>query len=153
MEKRWIEVEPYGPDRAGDVGGDNQISEAWGRRFVLPRRADGLIPVMDLDFFAERNLTVSPDGIGVTRQTHFALCRDLNDVGGTEEWADCDSASIGGDGAKTGGDALLMCKQAPAPTLGWWDGEPFHGNPPAAPPLQPADWSGPGAPEIVFGRR
>lgn len=86
---RYTEVDPAGPHVSGDVGGDNQISEAWGRRFYreLP---DGEYAVIDVDFYVEQEGDKEDGGtrLAITRQMHFTRCTDLSDPGSSEVYAD-----------------------------------------------------------------
>lgn len=81
----WRELEPLGAQRGGDVGGDDQVSESWCRRFVKPV-GDGEHAQVTVYFFLARR--TGPDGqpeaeLELTRQTEYSVCRtdfaDRND--------------------------------------------------------------------------
>lgn len=90
---QWHEVEPYGPLDEGDIGGDIQVGIAWGRRFarLLP---SGRWAVIDDAYYTVAENTrpgreddnAEPNDI--QNQVSFTVCRDLDDVAGTEEYAD-----------------------------------------------------------------
>ncbi|MFG3710951.1 hypothetical protein [Micromonospora sp. NPDC047730] len=83
----WREVAPAEPTDHGVVGGDGQLSTAWGRRFAR-RMPDGLWAVIDHFFYVETDVMHESGERWLTEGIWRTACRDLRDVGGTEEWAD-----------------------------------------------------------------
>jgi hypothetical protein len=78
----WTRVDPRVAP-AGDVGGDGQLSEAYGARFWHPL-ADGRFAVIDRAFY------VADHGGGpvLECQTEYLICRDWQRPGDTEERSD-----------------------------------------------------------------
>ncbi|MEU1761250.1 hypothetical protein [Micromonospora sp. NPDC005652] len=130
MEKRWIEVEPLGPQPSGDVGGDGQVSEAYGRRFALPRNDEEQVPVMDVYYYVGHEDRARADSpLSVQRQVQYTLCTDLADPGSTEVWSDMVYQTlVGPAGEPTDDDARRMCAEMPAPGLGDWTGSRSYGE-------------------------
>lgn len=118
---RYAEVDPVGPHVSGDVGGDNQVSEAWGRRFyrVLP---DGEYAVIDVDFYVEDENGQDHEDrprLVITRQTHFARCTDLEDPGSSETYADVMYATETTFAPPTEELAKRMCAEFDPAELDW----------------------------------
>ena len=87
----YVEHGKYSPNE-GDIGGDIQLSDAPGRRFVH-QREDGTWDVIteaayvvpgDQTAFDNGTFSGRKHGYGVQNQTEIMHCRDLEDVGGTE---------------------------------------------------------------------
>lgn len=90
---QWHEVEPFGPYDEGEVGGDIQDGTAWGRRFarLLPSGrwaviTDTYYTVADNTRPGRNDDDQTPNDI--QNCTMFTVCRNMEDVGGTEEWGD-----------------------------------------------------------------
>lgn len=76
----WVRHEPL-VDKAGDVGGDAQMSEAYAARWSR------LLPG-DLHAVVTRSFYVtSCHGGGIECDTEFAVCRDVRRPGDTELWS------------------------------------------------------------------
>lgn len=119
---KWREVAPAEPRDVGQVGGDGQLSTAWGRRFAR-RRDDGLWAVIDDFFFVETDANREVGFSWITHGRHYSVSRDLRDVGGTEEWADVTYEALDSVGTPTDRDAYAMCEMVDG-DFGW-DGQPF----------------------------
>lgn len=130
MERKWTEVAPLGPQDHGDVGGDAQASDSWGRRFVLPRDEEGLVPVLEVRYFIARKDHLNEGGPRcVRRQVEYMLCTDPYDPGSTEVWSDQAEQDLIGPAAEpTSEDARRMCAEMPPPGLGDWTGAREHGE-------------------------
>lgn len=122
----YAEAEPCRATQGGDTGGDEQASDSWCRRFVRPldnnRYAVITVYVYVHD---ERMRTGDPDAAAppvLTRQTEFAVCRDPDDVGGTEEF--CDYTYVPEPGRPATEDAARDVCDAIDPAIFAWDGTP-----------------------------
>lgn len=91
----WTRVQPD-VMRAGDVGGDDQVSEAYGARFWHPL-ADGRFAVIDRAFY------VADHGQGpvLELQTEYVICRDWRRPFDTEEQSDARYTECDDEGGVT----------------------------------------------------
>lgn len=80
--KEWREIEPAGPQPAGDVGGDDQLTKAFSRRWgrELPSGEWAIVEVTTYGLAGDewRTMQIDVDDI---------ICTDPKDVGGTEVWS------------------------------------------------------------------
>lgn len=90
---QWHEVEPFGPMDEGDVGGDWQVGTAWGRRFARRLPSGRWAVITDVFYTVADNTRegrehddTEPNDI--QNSTEFTVCRDLDDIGMTEELSD-----------------------------------------------------------------
>ncbi len=123
--KRYVELDPAGPQPAGDVGGDYQCGEAWGRRFA--RRIEGTVPwaVIEVTFHIEDGAVVDfIDGAELTRITSYSTCTDIRDVGATEGWAGTKHERVPTAQEPTEQDVKQACHDLDPAGLAW-DGTPF----------------------------
>lgn len=125
MTNTYNEVDPTGPQPHGDIGGDRQLSESWGRRF----RRDHLTPdgehvVVTVAFYIEAGEPGDEQPIALMREVEYMLCRDPRDPGSTEIWSDTRYDQIEFDGQPTEDDARAACATFD-PTAITWDGEPL----------------------------
>ena len=81
----WIEKDTI--CEAGDVGGDNQIGEAFNRRFYHPDKPGRLITVSVYAVNYENDAVEGGYELGIEEQIERMICRDIEDPGSTEE--DC----------------------------------------------------------------
>lgn len=89
IELNFTEVEPLGPQLAGDRN-EFQVHEAWGRRFAAEFTGDQTYwAVVEVTFFQEN---LAGGGLVLTREDEYTICTDLRDIGTSEEWADADYA-------------------------------------------------------------
>lgn len=108
---RWRELAPFGPQIAGDVGGDDQVSEAHSRRFAR-QHADGSWSVYDTTYYVVRR-----DGqTYIERQTGYCQCSDPHDPGSTETWADYRFGRLTGT---TEADAIVHCAAVTTDEITW----------------------------------
>lgn len=112
-QRPWVEA-PGGPQPAGDVGGDGQVSEAWGRRFTA-RRGDGMFAVVDDTFYVEVDPNVTGAEPQVTRQVGLTVCTDSNDPGGTEVWGGYLYRKVSVDDAEITEEVARACCAAALP--------------------------------------
>lgn len=77
-------------DDAGSVGGDIQIGAAPERRFTHATLPGRVIDVTAYPIKGDGTDPMPPEDapIHLSWQTHMTICRDIEDPGGTEEWAD-----------------------------------------------------------------
>lgn len=75
---------------AGDIGGDIQAGEAYEKRFIHPKFAGRLVVVAVYPVFGDGSNPMPPDVtvISLQVQIEYMICRDVDDPGSTEEWAD-----------------------------------------------------------------
>lgn len=54
---RWVEVAPRGPQKHGHVGGDVQVTEGWGRRWIKrhPKLKNYAMVIEDVVYGCEEN--------------------------------------------------------------------------------------------------
>lgn len=104
VDGKWREVAPLGISDYGDIGGDGQLSAAWGQRFAL-RTPDGLWAVVDHFFYVETDVMHESGTQWLTEGIWRTRCRHLSDVGGTEEWADVEYNALNTVGEVTDRDA------------------------------------------------
>lgn len=100
--------------RAGDVGGDVQVGEAFGARWA--RRLDGgLWAVVTRSYY--------PAELHGARylecDTEYLVCTDLSDPGGTEQWSD--GRAVPCTGNPTGEGACNAAVGALGPDDGEWN--------------------------------
>lgn len=118
----YTEVEPVGPQEHGDVGGDNQLSGAWGRRFLRDdTTGDGEYAMVTVTFYTESDPN-DGDRVLLTRQVEYMLCRDPQDPGGTEVWSDLRYDDIPVGGTPDERTAQVACRSFD-PAAVTWDGE------------------------------
>lgn len=124
----YREMDPCEPTPGGDVGGDVQVGESWCRRFTHPV-TEGEHAVVTVYFYLSE-----VDGVKeMTRQIEYLLCRDPDDPGGTEIWADqYDNEVRVSDSELTEGAAKRLCGELnhPASWYPSWNGEPFNSSRP-----------------------
>lgn len=119
---RWRELAPHGQQPAGDVGGDDQISEAYSRRFAR-QHADGSWAIYEVAFYVvtRREVGESAARTYVERQRYYAGCADPFDPGADERWPDYRYTEAGS--GTTEADAIAACADLVAEAIGW-DGTP-----------------------------
>lgn len=133
MDKNWTEMAPLGPFPSGDIGGDEQASEAHGRRFVLPPTADGLIPMLTISYYVAYHVPEDKTYTFIRRHSEMMLCADPSDPGGTEAW--CEylyempvwSRRTAFASNPNESDVLRIVREMSTPTLEDWDGTREHG--------------------------
>lgn len=119
---QWLEVAPAGAQRAGDIGGDIQRSEAYARRYAraLP---DGTWAVIDDAYY-----TTEEDGtIGVQNQVTYTVCADLADPGSSETWSDSVYEDVTVPVEADDEGVKAHCNGVNPGAFGW-DGVPFHSS-------------------------
>lgn len=81
---RWRKDETIFP--AGDVGGEEQVSEGYSVRFYpVVEPVDGRHALITVNLYAAYG---AEGRYSAETQTEYMICTDLDDVGGTEEWSD-----------------------------------------------------------------
>lgn len=130
MDRQWQEDEPLGPVLSGDLGGDEQVSDSWCRRFTLPAREDGAIPMLTISYYVALENPNAENDKRVLLRRHFEylLCTDAGDPGGTEVWSEYGYGRAPLPWQATERDARRACDEMEAPTLADWDGTEQHGT-------------------------
>lgn len=92
-ESIWKDDE-HGISRAGDVGGDIQIGEAYSRRFVHSRLAGRHIEVSAYPVANNQPDPGAEPVISLEIQTELMVATDPDDPGGTEVWSDLEYSDL-----------------------------------------------------------
>lgn len=113
----WQRAVPF-VHEAADIGGDDQISDAWESRWWAPL-TDGTFAVITRYYYV-----VERDGRRfLEEQTEYMWCRDHEHPGDTEINADGMYREVDpeGDTVDEGTDTKFFAEQAPYPSLTEWD--------------------------------
>jgi hypothetical protein len=124
----YIEMSPPWPLPNGDIGGDRQLGESWGRRFRREQpTADGDHPMVNVSFYVEAGDFGAGESTAMMREVEYMLCRNPNDPGATETWSDTRYDQVGFEGTPTDSFARELCLAFDPATI-TWDGEPLTGT-------------------------
>lgn len=112
---------PGDPYPVGDVGADDVVSPAWGRRFV--RRApldDGTRAVIDVAYYVGRGQNGSEY---LCRETTYTRCTDTVNPGDAATWSDVRYDRVYWPETGSHADAVRNACAEVTPDLLTWDGE------------------------------
>ncbi len=109
----WVRQQPYA-DKAGPVGGDIQVGEAFNARWIraLP---DGTFAVVTRTYYP----AVDGGHRFLECDTEYAVCTDPADPGSTEQWSEGRPSPCEGDPTDEG--ALNAALAASEPTDIEWN--------------------------------
>ena len=83
------QADDSGVQPCGDVGGDYQATDSYGRRFTRPDVPNAMINVTYYGVACRKPGSEEPNGeYAVEEQVETLVCRDPADPGGTEVWSD-----------------------------------------------------------------
>jgi len=126
LPEQWMEMAPLGVQKAGDVGGDAQVSEAFSRRWVMRRRV-GDWAVFTATFY----VALVPPSAGADQprvvevMEDYEIAEDLHDLDGSQTFAETRYRGLVGE--PTEEHARLLAEQMNAGRV-QWTGSEFYGH-------------------------
>lgn len=86
-ESSWT-PDGQGVQWAGQIGGDDQVTDSWSVRYHHADRPGSLINVY---FYGTSHSygSIRSSEYGVTQQIELMVCDDRTDPGSTEQWSEC----------------------------------------------------------------
>lgn len=128
MNDSYTERMPLGPHNGGDSVGEQQVGDAWYRRFVREVRDTGYggRAMAHVCFFVQDVIEFDRPRRVLTRKIQYLLCRDATDPVGTTTYESTVYEECPTFGAEpTEADAKAACEKfEPSPPELDWDGWP-----------------------------